>query len=95
MKRNVHPGSVYRSIFFFLLVLLLLGLGLLYGLTPHSQAEAPASLSPAQAIQRAWRQAEAIGVYDFSSDIIQTTHLAPAITNVGRSSRHDELYWKS
>jgi type II secretory pathway pseudopilin PulG len=41
--------------------------------------------TPEQAVQRAWQQAASLGIYDFSSEVVQTTFPAPAVVNVGRS----------
>jgi len=43
-------------------------------------------------VQRAWRLAQESGAYHFSTDIVQTTYPAPAVSNVGRSSRQETLY---
>jgi hypothetical protein len=43
-------------------------------------------------VQSAWQRAQEIGVYHFATEIVQTTHPAPAIANFGRSSRQDTVY---
>ncbi|NOZ04951.1 MAG: hypothetical protein GXP41_01170, partial [Chloroflexi bacterium] len=49
--------------------------------------------SPAEReVQAAWRRAQQAGAYHFATDILQTTYLAPRVTNVGRSSRQDTLH---
>ena len=60
-------------------------------LTPHiSQAGRPPT--PAEAVRRAWRLAQSSGVYRFATEIVQTTHPAPSLVNVGRSSRVERLH---
>jgi len=56
---------------------------------PLVSAEVP---PPARAVQQAWRNAHAAGGYHFATQIAQITYPAPALVNVGRSSRRDELY---
>jgi len=90
MKR--HP-------FFSLIVVLTTTLGLIMGvwlgMTPLVRGETPAREEPpARAVRQAWQRAQTIGVYDFSSDIVQITHLAPAVVNAGRTSRRDEVYFE-
>jgi len=82
MKRSRQYG---RWAFAAGVVLLLIGMALIPRL---SQAE----LSSKQVIQRAWRCAQESGAYHFSTDIAQTTYPAPALVNVGRSSRQDLLH---
>jgi hypothetical protein len=69
--------TLHRTIF---LALALLLTSLI--LPPVAAAD---SLSPEQAIQRAWRAAHDAGVYHFTSDVVQTSYPAPALGNVGRS----------
>ncbi|MFN8497212.1 MAG: LamG-like jellyroll fold domain-containing protein [Anaerolineae bacterium] len=48
---------------------------------------------PAQrAVVDAWQRAQALGDYRFRSDVVQTTHPAPALANVGQGSREDTLH---
>ncbi|MEA3395909.1 MAG: hypothetical protein U9R05_00410 [Chloroflexota bacterium] len=84
MKRSPHYGYWILAAS---VALLLLGTAL----APHaSQAALP--LSPEQTVQRAWRLAQESGAYHFSTEIVQTTYPAPALVNVGRSSRQDTLH---
>ncbi|MFN8471119.1 MAG: LamG-like jellyroll fold domain-containing protein [Anaerolineae bacterium] len=39
-----------------------------------------------------WQRAQALGDYRFRTDVVQTTHPAPALANVGRSSHEDTLH---
>ena len=74
-----------------LTVVLALGLGAsnLVLLTPaHAKEDPPA----AQVVQEAWRSAQEAGSYHFTTEIEQTTYPAPALVNVGRSSRREKLY---
>lgn len=84
MKRSPHYGYWILATS---VALLLLGAAL----APHdSQAARP--LSPEQTVQRAWRLAQESGAYHFATEIVQTTYPAPALVNVGRSSRQDTLH---
>ena len=76
--------TLHRTIF---LALALLLTSLI--LPPVAAAD---SLSPEQAIQRAWRAAHDAGVYHFTSDVVQTSYPAPALGNVGRSSTRNQLH---
>ncbi len=49
-------------------------------------------LSPYEHVQSAWQRARQAGAYRFATEIVQTTHPAPALANVGRSSRQDTLH---
>ncbi len=48
--------------------------------------------SAEQVVQNAWRLARESGAYHFKSEIVQTTYPAPALSNVGRSSRKETMY---
>ncbi len=50
--------------------------------------------TPEQIIQRAWQRAQEIGIYQFSSDLIQTKYPAPALANFGRTSQKEFAYLK-
>ncbi|HQJ10240.1 MAG TPA: tandem-95 repeat protein [Anaerolineae bacterium] len=47
---------------------------------------------PLQAVQEAWARAAQAGAYQFRTEIVQTTYPAPALANVGRSSRVENVY---
>ncbi|MBC8450428.1 MAG: hypothetical protein H8D78_22055, partial [Chloroflexi bacterium] len=51
-----------------------------------------ASSSPEHEVQAAWQRAQEADVYGFSTEIVQKTYPAPALINVGRSSRKDTIY---
>jgi uncharacterized repeat protein (TIGR01451 family) len=51
-----------------------------------------ATVSPSNPINAAWRRAQASGVYSFSTTIVETTHPAPTVANVGRGSREERIY---
>ncbi len=51
-----------------------------------------ASSSPEHEVQAAWRRAQQAGAYHYTTDIVQTTYPAPALVNVGRSSRKETLH---
>jgi hypothetical protein len=51
-----------------------------------------AASSAEQEVQAAWQRAQQAGAYDYTTEIVQTTYPAPALVNVGRSSREDRLY---
>ncbi|RMD64940.1 hypothetical protein D6833_03640, partial [Candidatus Parcubacteria bacterium] len=88
MKRCPLP----RHFLFFALPLLLLSLALWTVLPVPSNIAAVAPPSPQQRLRRAWRQAQEIGAYDFSSEIVQITYPAPAVVNAGRGSRRDTFF---
>jgi hypothetical protein len=43
-------------------------------------------------VRQAWRRAQEAGAYRFSTELVQITHLAPTLANVGRSSRRETLH---
>ncbi len=51
----------------------------------------PTASSPERAVQAAWQRAQQAGAYHFTTRIVQTTHLAPTIANVGKSSRVETI----
>ena len=55
-------------------------------------SEAGRPPSSEDVVQRAWRLAQESGAYRFSTEIVQTTYPAPALVNVGRSSRQDTVH---
>ncbi len=55
-----------------------------------SRAERPPG--PGDIVQRAWQLAQESGAYRFTTEIVQTTYPAPALINVGRTSREDTLH---
>ena len=55
-------------------------------------AATAAPASPAEQVQAAWQAAQAAGVYQYTTEIVQTTYPAPMLVNVGRSAREDRLY---
>ncbi|MCX6032062.1 MAG: hypothetical protein NT169_22545, partial [Chloroflexi bacterium] len=55
-------------------------------------ADAPTPSSPEQAVQTAWQRAQQAGAYRFTTRVVQTTHPAPAIANVGTGSRVETVY---
>ncbi|MBN2003388.1 MAG: hypothetical protein JXA21_08540, partial [Anaerolineae bacterium] len=48
--------------------------------------------TPEDVVQSAWRKAQTVGVYNFTTELAQTTYPAPALVNVGRSSWQETLY---
>ncbi len=52
----------------------------------------PTVSSPEAVVRAAWRQAQQAGAYHFATRIVQITHPAPAIANVGTGSRVETLY---
>lgn len=59
------------------------------------QASPPASEATHEAydeVQAAWQRANELGVYHYTSDIVQTTWPLPKLENVGLSSKTDRLY---
>ena len=45
-----------------------------------------------QVLQSAWERAREAGAYHFNTRVVQTTHPAPALANVGRGSREEVIY---
>jgi hypothetical protein len=45
-------------------------------------------------MQAAWQRAQQAGSYRFTTRIVQTTHPAPTIANVGKSSRVETIFLK-
>jgi hypothetical protein len=43
-------------------------------------------------VDAAWQRAQESGVYQFTTTVVETTHPAPTVANVGRSSREERLY---
>jgi len=93
---TVHPprcmeygGKAMKRCEFFLLLLAALLL-LFAALLPRPSQALP--LSAQQEVQAAWQRAQRAGAYRFATEIVQTTHPAPALANVGRSSRQDTLH---
>ena len=72
-------------------VLWICALALLVKSQPVVKAAEPV-VSVDSTIQTAWKLAQEIGVYHFSSDVRQITYPAPAIANVGRSSTTQTYY---
>jgi Concanavalin A-like lectin/glucanases superfamily/Bacterial TSP3 repeat len=73
-----------RLIMIILLLCLALG-GLLWSNAPA--APSAKATSPKTDIQNAWKMAEASGVYQFKTQIVQTTFPSPSLANVGRTSQ--------
>ena len=53
---------------------------------------ASSNLSAESQVQAAWRNANSADSFHFATDLAQTTYPAPALTNVGRSSRTDSMH---
>ena len=86
MSRRGQKRSVLTL--FSCLLLLLLIIASLTMWIPTTAAKS----TPDQAVQDAWKLARQVGVYHFSTDIVQTTYPAPTLANVGRSSRQEQLH---
>ncbi len=75
------------------LVLIILVCTLLCGLPVLRPAAVSfASARPADPVTAAWEKARAAGSYHFSSDVTQVTVPVAKVTNVGRSSRTEQLH---
>ncbi len=61
----------------------------LLALSASAAARATGSAIPApeEVVQAARRHAQEAGAYHFATEIVQATYPAPALVNVGRSSR--------
>ena len=55
----------------------------------RARAAAP---SPERSIAAAWQRAQQIGAYRFQTDLLQTTHAAPALASVGQGSREETIH---
>jgi len=62
---------------------------LAYPLSIAASTSPPFGQDPVKA---AWRRAQDSGVYRFSTTIVQKTHPAPTLANVGRTSREERTY---
>jgi len=81
VRRYAYPA--------FVAVIALVVLAVGAPVVPGTQAAPP---SPEEVVQEAWRRAQEAGVYEFATDIVQTTYPAPALANVGRGSRQNTIY---
>ncbi len=72
------------------LTLLALSLGLL-ALIAWSYVINAAPLTIAQQLQHAWRQASAIGQYQYQTDVLQTIHPTAKLENAGRQTQTQTL----
>jgi hypothetical protein len=77
-------NSILR-LFTIILLLCVAVFGLLWSNSPATPS-AKAS-SPKEDIHNAWKMAEASGVYQFNTQVVQTTYPSPSLVNVGRSSQ--------
>jgi len=59
--------------------------------SPASQV-AYSEPQPDELVQRAWQRAQRVGVYRFTTEIVQTTYPAPRLSNVGRSSSSETAH---
>jgi hypothetical protein len=84
MKRSRRHGY---SVWIVSIALLLMGLATA---PPVSWAGGPPL--PEEVVQRAWQLAWESGAYHFATEIVQTTYPAPAVANLGRSSRQETVY---
>jgi hypothetical protein len=48
--------------------------------------------SPHRVVQAAWERARDAGVYQFSTDLVQTTRPLPVVTNIGREAKREFLH---
>lgn len=51
-----------------------------------------ASPTPEESLQAAWQHATELGIYNFATEILQTTHPAPLVSNAGRLSEETQIY---
>ena len=77
--------SGFPRLFAIILILCVAITGLLWSSSPATPS-AKAS-SPKEDIQNAWKMAEASGVYQFKTQVVQTTYPSPSLANIGRSSQ--------
>ena len=54
----------------------------------------PSESTPEQELSAAWSAANAADSFEFETNLEQTTHPAPSLANVGRSSRTESMYMK-
>lgn len=86
MKRGQHIRRLAYGLCIITCILLLI-------ISQWPQAQiAIAARAPEGEVRAAWRRAQEIGQYQFTSELVQTTHPGPALVNVGRSSETDVLY---
>jgi hypothetical protein len=77
--------SNFLSVSFILLCLLVVAL-FAYPVTTT------ATTTARDPLDAAWRQAQESGVYHFATTVIETTHPAPTLANVGSGSRKQQIY---
>ncbi|MCD6285451.1 MAG: hypothetical protein J7M39_06015 [Anaerolineae bacterium] len=51
-----------------------------------------AAIAARDPVTAAWQRAQSSGVYHFATTVIETTHPAPTVANVGRSSTQQHIY---
>ncbi len=74
------------------LLIVLLGVTLALLAYPATSIAKPSLLADKDPVNAAWRRAQESGVYHFSTTVVETTHPAPTVANVGRSSRKEQIY---
>lgn len=82
----MKPHSLTRWSYVLAAAVLLLMMALIPQQASHAR-----SSSAEEEVQAAWQRAQRAGAYRFATEILQTTYPAPALVNVGRSSRQDRL----
>ncbi|MBN1668152.1 MAG: LamG domain-containing protein, partial [Anaerolineales bacterium] len=75
-----------------LTVCILMASGAMLFIPTQSVCAAEETDQPEEIIQQAWQRAQALGSYEFSSDIVQTTFPAPSLANFGRTSQDEYVF---
>jgi len=70
----------------------IIGLGIIGLLAVPVSSRAAPDTSPQAIISHAWELARQSGSYNFTTRLVQTTHPAPSISNVGRGPRVETIY---
>ncbi|MFN8445073.1 MAG: LamG-like jellyroll fold domain-containing protein, partial [Caldilineaceae bacterium] len=90
MSSRLPRMRFFRQRNFLITLAILLAVGLAATIWwPRSSSAAPWSSDPVTA---AWQQAKASGSYDFDADMTQVTIPNATVTNVGRSSRTEQIH---
>ncbi len=66
-------------------------IAVIVGLFAHLSGVTASPASAEQQVKTAWHNANLAESFDFATDLAQTTYPAPALSNVGRSSRTDSM----
>ncbi|MCP4542385.1 MAG: hypothetical protein GY832_35125, partial [Chloroflexi bacterium] len=87
MKHTRNSGTKHNASRWYALIALVGMLAML--LWPTAAAAIP--LTDEQELKQAWEYAADVGVYRYRTDVLQTIHPTPRLSNVGRSSKSERF----